>query len=329
MFNIFLDPRYTLRKKNYFEFPIRNSQFSNRLIQFYFFLKLSIPKNLISSGTLMLMNNLIKNFRKINNISINKLIYSNSYIVQFDKFGEKTLKNIINSKNKNTKVLVGPLYTIDQLKKLILYVDKYPFIKILVSNMQSLESIRDTFNLQILDKNIIPMPCGVLSESEIYFGGQSNRNDECLIYFKNKDFKKLDTIIKFLESQNIKFKIFENNFYKNKDLIKAAKICKFAIVLTTTESQGFGVQELMSQNIPLLVLDQNTTIYENKKIIGTSVPYWSNNCGIVVSNLNELKNNFNIFYSNLDNFNSANYFKEVLTYEKHTINLENTFQRFN
>ena len=43
----------------------------------------------------------------------------------------------------------------------------------------------------------------------------------------------------------------------------------------------------------------------------------------------KLKNNFSIFYSNLDNFNPANYFKEVLTFEKHSINLENTFQKFN
>ena len=103
-------------------------------------------------------------------------------------------------------------------------------------------------------------------------------------------------IINF-ESQNIKFKIFENNSYKNKDLIKAAKICKFAI-FTTTESQGFGAR-INVENIPLLVLDQNTTIYENKKIKGTSVPYWSDNCRVIVSNLNELKNNFSIFYSNL------------------------------
>ena len=52
------------------------------------------------------MNNLLKTFRRDKHISYNKNEYSFSYIVQFDNFGQKVLKELLNSKNKNQKIII-------------------------------------------------------------------------------------------------------------------------------------------------------------------------------------------------------------------------------
>jgi len=274
-----------------------------------------------------LMNNLFLNFRKFKNISINKHKFDYSYIVQFDQFGEKVLKDFIKKENSNKKVLVGPLFTYEQLKNLIVYVNKYPYIKILVSNIDSFRSVLNISNLEVDLSKVISMPCGVMSEKNIYFGDQKSRKDKCLIYFKNNDQYKLETIKNFLNSKNIEYIVFENKLFKNSELIKLAKECKFSIVLTTTESQGFGVQELMSQNLPLLVWEESKNNYENKVIYGSSVPYWSSECGLKFNNLSELNNKFDYFILELNKYSPAKFFKRNLTYEKNYENLMNIFNQ--
>lgn len=325
MINIFFDPRYALRRKKYLKFPIKDSHFLNRFIQILFFLKVPISKNYVDNGALMLMNNILKNFKKSKNISINKYKFNNTYIVQFDHFGENTLEQILNNSHSK-KILIGPLFTYEQLNKLASFVNEYPFIKILVSNIESFKSLLDNFSIDIELKNVIVMPCGVLPEKDVYFGKTETRNNKCLIYFKNNDTDKLNNIKEFLNSKNIEYIIFKNKFYKNYDLIKSAKSCKFSIVLSTTESQGFGIQELMSQNLPLLIWEETTNRYENKDIFGSSVPYWSDMCGKKFNNLNDLNEIFDEFYKNINKFNPAEFFKNELTFEK---NNKNLFEIFN
>ncbi len=64
------------------------------------------------------------------------------------------------------------------------------------------------------------------------------------------------------------------------------------IVLDAHESQGFALQEAMSCNVPLLVIDATSMydeylygrqIYSNYRPLAlkaTSVPYWSDECGL-------------------------------------------------
>ena len=73
------------------------------------------------------------------------------------------------------------------------------------------------------------------------------------------------------------------------------------ISLDAHESQGFALEEAMSCNIPLLVSDAqtmyeeyndgvNSTYYNHrpKKMLSTSVPYWSEQCGIKIDNINKI-----------------------------------------
>ncbi len=326
MFNIFFEPGYALRKKNFFNLQLLNSQVLNYYIKLLFNLNLSINKNFINSGPLMRMNNSIILSRKDKGISINKIKYRYSYILQFDDFGEGVLKKILKKNEADAKILIGPFYTIDQLKNLQRYVNKYPFIKFVISSMNSFEPINSEFNLNIKPNQFFELPGGVLEEKFIYNGNQLNRNNKCLIYFKNRSSEDLELVKNFLKSKNIAYELLEYGKFKNKTLLEKGKNFQFAIVLTTTESQGYGVQELMSQNIPLLVWDISENIYENKVINGTSVPFWDKSCGIKVNSFDELSNNFIKFCKNLDAFNPAEYFRNNLTIENELKNIKQYFK---
>jgi len=326
MFNIFFEPDYALRKKNFFNLQLLNSQVLNYYIKFLFNLNLSINKNFIINGPLMRMNNSIILSRKDKRISVNKIKYRYSYILQFDDFGERVLKKILKKNEADTKIVIGPFYTIDQLKNLQRYVNKYPFIKFVISSRNSFEPINSEFNLNIKPNQLFELPGGVLEEKFIYKGNQLNRNNKCLIYFKNRSSEDLELVKNFLKSKNISYELLEYGKFKNKSLLEKGKNFKFAIVLTTAESQGYGVQELMSQNIPLLVWDISENIYENKVIKGTSVPFWDKSCGIKVNSFDELSNNFIKFCKNLDAFYPAEYFRNNLTIENELKNIKQYFK---
>lgn len=326
MFNIFFEPNYALRKKNLFSSSLRDSQILNYYIKLAFTLNLPVSKNLIINGPLMRMNNSIILSKKDKSISLNKIKHKFSVILQFDNFGEEVLKKILVKNDGETKVLVGPFYTLDQLKNLQEYVKRYPFVKILISSRESFESLISEFNLNIDLDQCFELPGGVLEEKFLYNGNQKNRNNKCLIYFKNRSYGELELVKTFLKTKNIPYEIFEYGKFKNKTLINQAKICQFATVLTTTESQGYGVQELMSQNIPLLVWDKSENIYENKIVHGTSIPFWDNICGINVNSFDELEKEFIIFYKNLATYHPAEYFKDNLTIENELKTLKKYFK---
>jgi hypothetical protein len=326
MFNIFFEPNYALRKKNLFSSSFLDSQILNYYIRLVYTFNLSVSRDLIINGPLMRMNNSIILSKKEKRISLNKIRHKYSVILQFDNFGEEILKKILTKNDEETKVLVGPFYTLDQLKNLQKYVKRYPFVKILISSKEGFESLISEFNLNIDPDQYFELPGGVLEEKSLYNGNQENRKNKCLIYFKNRSYDELELVKTFLKTKNIPYEIFEYGKYKNKTLINQAKICQFATVLTTTESQGYGVQELMSQNIPLLVWDKSENIFENKILLGTSVPFWDNVCGIKVNSFDELENEFNIFYKNLATYHPAEYFKDNLTIENELKTIKKYFK---
>ena len=326
MFNIFFEPKYALRKKNLFSSSFLDSQILNYYIRLVYTFNLPVSRDLIINGPLMRMNNSIILSKKEKRISLNKIRHKFSVILQFDNFGEEILKKILSKNDEVTKVLVGPFYTLDQLKNLQKYVKRYPFVKILISSKEGFESLISEFNLNIDPDQYFELPGGVLEEKSLYNGNQENRKNKCLIYFKNRSYDELELVKTFLKTKNIPYEILEYGKYKNKTLIHQAKICQFATVLTTTESQGYGVQELMSQNIPLLVWDKSENIFENKILLGTSVPFWDSVCGIKVNSFDELEKEVNIFYKNLATYHPAEYFKDNLTIENELKTIKKYFK---
>lgn len=315
MINIFYEPGYAKRRKPFFKLRFSNSQFFNYLIEICYIFSLPVPKNMIKSGPLKLMNNVVRAFRNDSSISWNKLKYHNSYIVQFDKFGEDVLKTIIHEQNQNSKVIVGPLFTVEQLNKLIKYVEKYSFINILTPSDSAKKALVNDLNINLDEKKISVIPIGVESMKNIK-NKKNKRNKDCLIYFKNRKQSELAQVTNFLDMRKINYKILKYGEYQNKKLQLYSKTSYFGILLCGTESQGFAVQEMMLQNLPLYVWDKKTGYLEENLINGTSVSLWSSLCGVKVESFSEFEENFYNFFTNLNQFQPQKLVLEKLTYEK-------------
>ena len=106
----------------------------------------------------------------------------------------------------------------------------------------------------------------------------------------SKNREDLNKLLDFLKYKNQEYELFEYGKYDNNKLKKSAKTHKFAILLSSSESQGFGIQEIMACNIPLLVWDRTINNYENVKLSGTTVTVWNSLCGEIVNTFDELKN---------------------------------------
>ncbi len=318
MLNVFYNPKYfiTIQKKIFLTKQLRYSIFFNLLIRLLYLLNLPYPESIIYYGPQMRMNHLIKTFKRRDTISFNKHKSSNNYIVQFDIFGKRILDEIIDIRNHETKILVGPLYTYEMDKVLNEYIEKYSFIKKIVASEAALEAQR-VLHQGINENNIVICPSGIKSEREITQKNYSeHKTFDCLIYFKKRNPEDLKLVENFMQERNLSFNILEYGKYKQKELLRLAKISKFGLVLDKTESQGFAIQYLMSENLPLVVWDYPINFYESFEISGTSVPYWNEKqCGIKVYSIEELEKNFDNFLNNLEKYSPVDYVLKTLTYE--------------
>ena len=326
MINLFYHPGYAKRAKSIFTLNLKDSKLLNLMIDLFYIFNLTIPSRFITNGPHKRMNNLIKTFKNDKNFKFNELLYSNTYIVQFDDFGENILKKIIDSDTSNKKVLIGPLYTLEQLRRLINYYKKYEYIKIAVASESSFKILTKEIDPS-LDKTRIELtPAGVVGLKTLKKRKYHKRNGRCLIYFKNRDDSELQLVKNLLQNLNIDFDLFEYKKYKNSKLKKISKTNKFGILLTTTESQGFAVQEMLSCDLPLIVWDSKTTQYGDIKVSGTSVPFWDDRCGIKVSNFQELDESIVFFLKNLNHYQPSMLIREKLTFEVVKENLIKVFE---
>lgn len=273
------------------------------------------------------MNNLVKTFKGDKQVSFNKIKHNNNYVVQYDDFGKSVVNKIIKSENKNKKILIGPLYNIEQDLEINNLTAQYPYIKKLVaSNIAKTNTIEIDSSFDI--NNAIVCPSGIISEKKVLENLEiSNRDNMCLVYFKKRNQEELDELLKFLKLKKQKYKLFEYGKYRSKDLISNAKKSNFGLILNGTESQGFAIQELMSCNLPLLVWDQKINYYEHLKLSGSTVTIWDERCGKIVNELDELIEIFDSFKNNLNLFNPAEIVLEQLTFEQFNENLKLLFNK--
>tara|TARA_A100001035_G_C27776582_1_gene499365 strand:+ start:1513 stop:2517 length:1005 start_codon:yes stop_codon:yes gene_type:complete len=330
MLNIFYNPSYFkgFQKKIFLTKQLRYSILFNFIVDLLYIFNLPYPKNLIYSGPQMRMNHLIRASRKNSKIFLNKKIADNNYILQFDEFGQKKLTELINSRNSNTKIIVGPLFTLEMDKKLDTYIKKYPFIKKLVASNATLEyqKILHKYNDT---SHIFVAPSGIVEKKELDFQKIVNKKYDCLVYFKKRNPDDLKFIIQYLEEKKISYNILKYGEYRNKDLKKLSQLSRFGIVIDKTETQGFAIQELLENNLPLLVWDYKLNLYEGYKLKGTSVPIWDDTCGVIFEQKKEFDNAFKYFLDNLENFSPSNFVKKNLSYEKFISGIFQLFQNEN
>lgn len=142
---------------------------------------------------------------------------------------------------------------------------------------------------------VVPLPFAV--NIALFKPTNQPKEYDCFVYFKHRHQSLLPPILEELQRQNLSFLVFRYGTYQQDDYLNALRKCKFGIWLGSHESQGFALEEALSCNVPLFVLnvssmfdeydDNNRLCYTNEvgryKLLATSVPYWDNRCGILSS----------------------------------------------
>ena len=330
--NIFFDTDYFLSSRKLFSKNVYMSSLFNSIYRTIYNMGRPVSDNLMKSGPQKLINNVIKISKLTDAFVLNKHISENYYFINCDENNFLTIKKIL--KDKNSKVIVGPLYNQKDLKILAKLSLQYNNLKIVVASSSAKEDLEQITGLSVSNQVSI-LPVGVYSESEIFnFQNQrkliDNYQFDCLIYFKNRELKSLNEIISFLKNKNIRYKVLTYGDYKNKQLVKYALKSKFGLILGSTESQGIAINELMATNLPLFVIDKNINNYENLKLYGTTVPYWSSECGEKILDLNDFKMNFQRFIKNYESntYKPNNLINEKLSFEKFIENIQLEFLKF-
>ena len=323
MINIFYHPAYFKTKKVFVTKQFKYSIFNNLLIDLCYFFNIPMPNNFITAGPQQRFNHLIKSTKINSNFVFKKNKYPYSYIVQFDKYGQRILDKLLTSEREDRKILIGPLYSIENLKKLSKIIQSNDGIKVLTASKSAYQNLVNEMGLEISEEKVSMLPSGIISKDAVLKNKKNNgrQKNHCLIYLKKRDSEELSELTHYLKTNQISYDVFKYGHYKNKNLEKAAKSSEFGIVLGTTESQGFAIQSLLACNLPLIVIDKKVNHYGEFKLTGTTVPYWNNKCGIRVSSIDECKVELLNFIAEVKNYSPTDIVIEYLTYEVFIKNL--------
>jgi hypothetical protein len=147
-----------------------------------------------------------------------------------------------------------------------------------------------------------------------------NNRNEVFIYFKNRSPDELQVVTTFLNSKNISYRIFSyHNRYHESEYLNYLQNSKYGIWVGGHESQGFGLQEALSCDVPLLVWSVKSMKQEYgsryEDIPATTVPYWDERCGEVFYDISDLENTYNKFIENIEKYKPREYISENLSME--------------
>lgn len=147
--------------------------------------------------------------------------------------------------------------------------------------------------------------------SDVFINDRSPTTD-CLIYLKNRGSNEYQKVVDMLKRFNQTYTTIEYGKYTEQTYISTLKTCKYAILLTNTESQGIGYMEMLSTDLPCFVF--NTTNYCG--FSATSVPYFDSRCGIISDFYKDYEGDFNNFLKHLFEYHPREYI-----IEEHTLSI--------
>lgn len=130
---------------------------------------------------------------------------------------------------------------------------------------------------------------------------------DCLLYYKNRSNEDLQMIMEMLRKYEQSNNFITYGNYDEKFFRRQLRLCRYAVLLTSTESQGIGYMECLSTNTPCFVL--NRSLFKGKKEYpASSVPYFDAICGrISTLVLPTVMNEFEDFLANLGQYRPRDY----------------------
>ena len=293
--NIYFDEYYWLEGRRLLNPDLYQSSLLNKYYKYLYKQQKPLNNKFIKSGPQKLVNNTLSAFWDNSDVVFNKDKFDNYYFCTYTAKHRELLLRILKSKKK---VLVGPLYTVDGFHELTEYANKFKNLRIACASISAQQTMKKIAKNKLKAETIKILPVGVAKTSEIFKNQQQNRLTEkssCLIYLKGKKRADLSNIIKILNFKNIRYEVFEYGSYDNTEMLNFSRASKFGIIVGRTESQGIAINELMSTNLPLFVVDSLVNHYNNQVFEGTSVPYWDKTCGIKINKVEDFENSFEKF----------------------------------
>jgi hypothetical protein len=217
---------------------------------------------------------------------------------------------------KINNLIIGP--NICTLPIDVDFVMKQKYNKILVPS----QWVFDKYKRWINTDKIKIWASGVDTDFFQDFSKEKKTND-CLIYFKRRNYEDLVYITKFLKNKNQSFEIIEYGNYTEEYFLNLIKKSKYAFIIDSCESQGIAIQEMMSCNLPLFVWDVEfwNDRGEEYKVSATSIPYWNEICGIKETNRDLIFENFNLFLDKKEIFKPREFVLKNFNLEKQASDL--------
>ncbi len=137
---------------------------------------------------------------------------------------------------------------------------------------------------------------------------------EVILYFKQRTSEELAAAEAMLEEKNIPYRLFRYGYYKEEDFCDALLDARYLVWLGGFESQGLALEETLSSGVPVLVVDKKpSSSFEEG---ATAAPYWSDECGLRISDINLLSATLDEMERSLPSFNPRNYIEQNLNLEK-------------
>lgn len=139
-----------------------------------------------------------------------------------------------------------------------------------------------------------------------------------IIYFKNRDPKILDEVLKKLGNNFIIFNYGQGSGYLEKNFLNAISESPYCIWIGCHESQGFAFQETLSCNTPIYVINVRSLREEvdsfwadpncipGHELPATSASYFDESCGLI-SYPEKCKDDFNIFLDGLSGYSPRDF----------------------
>jgi len=155
----------------------------------------------------------------------------------------------------------------------------------------------------------------------------SNKYLDCLVYFKHRRQEDIEYVENILQAKNITYRKFIYGKYKEEDYIKTLNECNYAVWVTSTESQGFALQECLSMNVPIVVwnatslFDEYTLegkhVYKDRigqyELKGTTIPYWDERCGISFIKKEDFETSLEVMRGSYTKFHPRDFVLENLS----------------
>ena len=327
--NIYFDKDYWLKHRKLFNKNIYQSGLFNSYYAYFYNRNIPINEKFIKSGPQKLVNNFLLYFRKRADVSFNKQVFDNYYFITFMKKDTLFLIEIL---KQNKKVIVGPLYTNDDFLVLLDLVNRFENLKIIAASSFAKNALLKFSQNSINEQKIKILPVGVEFKNKINDNGKSKiaRKQQCLVYFKGRKDAELEFVLNILSKKNIDWELFDYGNYKNDDLLYASKYSSFGVIIGRTESQGIAINEIISSHLPLFVSNSSENNYEGIVYDGSTVPYWSSECGIKIDNLVDFEDEFDKFLKNLQSnaYEPYKYAAKELSFEAMENKLEKILNTF-